>query len=384
MFKSIVSKFQDFGKAVVTKIVGFIGGVFGIKPQIVEIPAPPEISDVQANNSPEVSEPKEGLIKKAFKTAKKAVVTAIKAVFTFIADVLNFLFDMLIICVIVASVVGLGLITAYGINYALVHLGIIALAITLWETQGVAQITLLVLALIGVTEVNFWLATIVWHLILKPIHIFLWSILLRDVSKRIIPIDTTNADPIAKQINLEFFNGVYNKEEITVVDPRPTKKEPAMTMKIVEVPVSSAETVSETVTTNEVKDVDIFDSTPVVIEIEESKPEIVPVVIETKEVSEVVDSRPAKETKLNLDNPNELLAQLQSFDSKKLIEVLNSYHCSKLKTIIKSLNSHIPNGLNKGCDREPKKGNAPKTFLMNEISKQLSYISNSQSKVAVA
>ena len=396
MFKSIVSKFQNFGKAVFSRITAFIGGIIGIKPETVEIPAPPEIENSVNNTAPEATEEKEGLIKKAFKTAKKAVVTAIKAVSNLILDVLNLFLNIVIFILIIGSVLGLGLATAYAVNYALIHLGVIALATTLWETKALAEISLLVLALIGVVNITSAIAEVIWYLLLKRIHIFLWSVLFRDALKN-IPTNTIvdiDSSP-AKNINLEFFNGVYKE---TVVDSRPTKKEPAMTMKIVEVPVSSAETVSETVTTNEVKDVDIFDSTPVVIEIEEilpeivpvvieieeSKPEIVPVVIETKEVSEVVDSRPAKETKLNLDNPNELLAQLQSFDSKKLIEVLNSYHCSKLKTIIKSLNSHIPNGLNKGCDREPKKGNAPKTFLMNEISKQLSYISNSQSKVAVA
>jgi hypothetical protein len=325
MFKSIVSKFQNFGKAVFSRITAFIGGIIGIKPETVEIPAPPEIENSVNNTAPEAteSEEKEGLIKKAFKTAKKAVVTAIKAVSNLILDVLNLFLNIVIFILIIGSVLGLGLATAYAVNYALIHLGVIALATTLWETKALAEISLLVLALIGVVNITSAIAEVIWYLLLKRIHIFLWSVLFRDALKN-IPTNTivdVDSSP-AKNINLEFFNGVYKKEEIpVVVDSRPTKKEPAMTMKIVEVPVSSAETVSTTIT-EVIKDVDIFSNfTPVVIEIEEAKPEIVPAVIEIEEIPTVVDSRPTKESRQ---------------------DELNKLKISELKAMVREINKQLP------------------------------------------
>jgi hypothetical protein len=335
MFKSIISKIKTFGQTVVNRIVGFIGGIIGIKPEAIQIPAPPEVTNEVSDTAKEVKseEKKEGVLNKAFNTVKKAVTTAIKAVFSLIVDVLNLFFNIVIFSLIIGSVLGLGLATAYAINYILIHLGIIALATTLWETKAVAEIGLLVLALVGVVNITSAIAEVIWYLLLKRIHIFLWSVLFRDALKN-IPTNTIvdiDSSP-TKNINLEFSNGVYNKEEITtVVDPRPTKKEPAMTMKIIEVPVSSVEKVSETVTTNEVKDVDIFDSIPVVIEIEEILPEIVPVVIEIEEeVPTVVDTRPTKSEpiKLKIDNQKELLSQIMQ--TEDIDSVLWDYRSSDL------------------------------------------------------
>lgn len=207
----------------------------------------------------EAAEPQE---KENFiKSAKKAVSTAIKAFFSFATDVLNFVFDVLIIGLIVATTIALGVVTAYAINAILVNLGVIALAITLWETQGVAQITLLVLALTGVVNIAVGIAELIWHLLLKHIHVFLWSILLRDVSKLI---------PTEKQIQ------IVEVEAKAVNSNEPPQKEPAMTIKFIEVPL---EKVSETVT--------VVDSSPTITPIPE------PVVIE---IEEVVDSSPTTET----------------------------------------------------------------------------------------
>jgi hypothetical protein len=373
MFKSIISKIKTFGQTVVNRIVGFIGGIIGIKPEAIQIPAPPEVTNEVSDTAKEVKseEKKEGVLNKAFNTVKKAVTTAIKAVFSLIVDVLNLFFNIVIFSLIIGSVLGLGLATAYAINYILIHLGIIALATTLWETKAVAEIGLLVLALVGVVNITSAIAEVIWYLLLKRIHIFLWSVLFRDALKN-IPTNTIvdiDSSP-TKNINLEFSNGVYNKEEITtVVDPRPTKKEPAMTMKIIEVPVSSVEKVSETVTTNEVKDVDIFDSIPVVIEIEEILPEIVPVVIEIEEeVPTVVDTRPTKSEpiKLKIDNQKELLSQIMQ--TEDIDSVLWDYRSSDLKSVIATLNKSIPDGINKGNNRKDKK-----SLLIQEIKKQLQY-----------
>ncbi len=330
MFKSIISKIKTFGQTVVNRIVGFIGGIIGIKPEAIQIPAPPEVTNEVSDTAKEVKseEKKEGVLNKAFNTVKKAVTTAIKAVFSLIVDVLNLFFNIVIFSLIIGSVLGLGLATAYAINYILIHLGIIALATTLWETKAVAEIGLLVLALVGVVNITSAIAEVIWYLLLKRIHIFLWSVLFRDALKN-IPTNTIvdiDSSP-AKNINLEFFNGVYKE---TVVDSRPTKKEPTMTMKFVEVPVSSI----ETTITEVVKDVDNNsipvvieieeiqpEIVPVVIEIEESKPEIVPVVIETKEVSEVVDSRPTKESRQ---------------------DELNKLKISELKAIVREINKQLP------------------------------------------
>ena len=373
MFKSIISKIKTFGQTVVNRIVGFIGGIIGIKPEAIQIPAPPEVTNEVSDTAKEVKseEKKEGVLNKAFNTVKKAVTTAIKAVFSLIVDVLNLFFNIVIFSLIIGSVLGLGLATAYAINYILIHLGIIALATTLWETKAVAEIGLLVLALVGVVNITSAIAEVIWYLLLKRIHIFLWSVLFRDALKN-IPTNTIvdiDSSP-TKNINLEFSNGVYNKEEITtVVDPRPTKKEPAMTMKIIEVPVSSVEKVSETVTTNEVKDIDIFNSIPVVIEIEEILPEIVPVVIEIEEeVPTVVDTRPTKSEpiKLKIDNQKELLSQIMQ--TEDIDSVLWDYRSSDLKSVIATLNKSIPDGINKGNNRKDKK-----SLLIQEIKKQLQY-----------
>lgn len=332
MFKSIFSNIKSFGKKVVSKILTFVGGIIGIQPQVIESAVPPQTEQVADNKT------EEGFVKQALKAAKKAVSTAIKVVFTFITGVLNFILDVLIIGLIFGSALGMGLAVAFGINYILIHAGVIALATALWETQGVAQIVLLALALIGVVNVAVGVAEVIWYLLLKHIHVFLWSIVLRDVSKLI---------PTEKQIVEVEAKAVINEVEVP-------KKEPAIKFQIIETPISSVDAVVDirpTIPTEEVK-----------------KPEIVPVVIEIEEVvPEVVDIRPTPEPiKLNINNAKELLSQILQI--KDIDSVLLEYRSSDLKSMIATLNKSIPDGINKGNNRKDKK-----SLLIQEIKKQLQY-----------
>ncbi len=353
MFKSIFSNIKSFGKKVVSKIVAFVGGTIGIQPQVIESAVPPQTEQVADNKT------EEGFVKQALKATKKAFSKAIKVVFTFITGVLNFILDVLIIGLIFGSALGIGLAVAFGINYILIHAGVIALATALWETQGVAQIVLLALALIGVVNVAVGVAEVIWYLLLKHIHVFLWSIVLRDVSKLI---------PTEKQI--VEAKAVNQKPTVTAVinEVEAPKKEPAMKIQIIETPITSSVEVDA-----------VVDIRPTTTPIEEVKPEIVPVVpvvIEIEEASEVVDTIRPNTEKLKIDNPKELKAQLIEINEKEIDSILMSYRTSDLKKMIESLNKFIQDGLNKGNNRKDKK-----TALITEIKKQLKFLNKN---VAVA
>lgn len=350
MFKSIVSKFQSFGKTVVTRIIGFVGGIFGIKPEVVQVPAPPEISNQEANNAPEATE-KEGLIKKAFKAAKKVAVATIKAVIA-----------TLVIVTVIGSALITGLAIGYAINYALLYFGIFTLAATLLQTKGVAEGILIALAFIGLVDISVEAAMFANWVFLSRFHKLMWSLVISD--KKVIPATE-------QIVEVEAAKTVSPEPTVTTVainEVEAPKKEPAMKIQIIETPITSTEEVDA-----------VVDIRPTTTPIEEVKPEIVPVVpvvIEIEEASEVVDTIRPNTEKLKIDNPKELKAQLIEINEKEIDSILMSYRTSDLKKMIESLNKFIQDGLNKGNNRKDKK-----TALITEIKKQLKFLNKN---VAVA
>lgn len=248
MFKSIISKFQSFGKTVVTRIIGFVGGIFGIKPEVVQVPAPPEISNQEANNAPEATE-KEGLIKKAFKAAKKVAVATIKAVIA-----------TLVIVTVIGSALITGLAIGYAINYALLYFGVFTLAATLLQTKGVAEGILIALAFIGLVDISVEAAMFANWVFLSRFHKLMWSLVISD--KKVIPATE-------QIVEVEAAKTVSPEPTVTTVAiNEQLPKEPAMTIQIIETPI---EQVSETV----------VDSSPTVT----TEPTVI-------EIEEVVDSSP--------------------------------------------------------------------------------------------
>jgi uncharacterized membrane protein len=365
MFKSIISSFQSFGKAVFTRIIGFVGGIFGIKPEVVQIPAPPEISNQEVNSTAtetKTEEKKEGLIAKAFKTVKKVASATIKAVI-----------NAALVTAIIGSQVIASLAIGFGLGYILGYFGVISLGIALIQTAmpmaGAALIAsygLVGLALLGIFGLSLVLNIVVWELLLKHIHKFLSNLIIDETPKSVVVNVTSEMIAKAKQLATEQLK----KEEevitapaaIAIPTPVTTSKTEVVTHEVVVTAPAVIATPVEVV-------VDTRPSTSTV-----EKPEIVPVVIE-EVVPEVVDIRPTPEP-LKINNAKQLKNQLIKIEEKEIDSILMSYRASDLKKIIGSLNQFISDGLNKGITRDDKK-----TTLVSEIKKQLQYF-NKNSVVA--
>jgi uncharacterized membrane protein len=340
MFKSIISKIKTFGQTVVNRIVGFIGGIIGIKPEAIQIPAPPEVTNEVSDTaeSKKTEEKKEGLIAKAFKTVKKVASATIKAVI-----------NAALVTAIIGSQVIASLAIGFGLGYILGYFGVISLGIALIQTAmpmaGAALIAsygLVGLALLGIFGLSLVLNIVVWELLLKHIHKFLSNLIIDETPKSVV-VNVTS-------------------EMIAIPTPVTTSKTEVVTHGVVVTAPAVIATPVEVV-------VDTRPSTSTV-----EKPEIVPVVIE-EVVPEVVDIRPTPEP-LKINNAKQLKNQLIKIEEKEIDSILMSYRASDLKKIIGSLNQFISDGLNKGITRDDKK-----TTLVSEIKKQLQYF-NKNSVVA--
>jgi hypothetical protein len=364
MFKSIISKFQDFGKAVVTKIVGFIGGVFGIKPQIVEIPAPPEISDVQANNSPEVSEPKEGLIKKACTTVKKAASAAIKTAQTILKVMAQTTY----------VVVRYGTpIIAYSAAWNYVQAqGITAIFMGLWNMGTLPYFILCMAIVIGIFA-TMTIAEMLWSALLNPIRRFLFRPAQKTqpakqpVEQKKESITTNEAITIISTVVAQQFS-----QEIKSVSDRLTNLEAIATPEAIVAPAAIAIPTPVTTTEIEVVVPTAVDSSPAAITTPTSvtTTETEVVTVEIKEVLEVVekavDSSPA------IDHP---LTKLFVLDEEKLIEELAKTNMEDLKKIIAFLNSHVkaPKKIGSHVPQKTPKGEG-KNILISRIKRQIQEI----------
>jgi hypothetical protein len=361
MFKSIISKFQDFGKTVALKVVAFIGGIIGFKPQTVEVPAPPEIANDSNNTTEAQSEKKEeGFIKKSLGTVKKAASAAIKTV-TKVLTVSAQIAYLAAYFAVPFQVI------SWAWDYAQAQ-GLIAIFMGLWNMGTIPYLIVCIAILIGIGAALITVETL-WSALLSPVRRFLFR-----------PTHVTNKikQPAAKTENI-------TSDVITVVATVVTQQVVttiAQQMKGIEDRLTGIETslkgkdseaaIAPKVTTTAPAEIATPTPVEVVVDIcpttptEEVKPEIVPVVIE-EVVTEVVDIRPTPEP-LKINNTKQLKNQLIKIEEKEIDSILMSYRASDLKKIIQSLNQSISDGLNKGSTREDKK-----TVLVSEIKKQLQY-----------
>jgi hypothetical protein len=385
MFKSIISKIKTFGQTVVNRIVGFIGGIIGIKPEAIQIPAPPEVTnEVSDTAESKTEEKKEGLIKKACTAVKKAAKAAIKAVE-------QALITSAQLAYVTVRLAAPFYICSLAWEYAQAQ-GLVALFIGMWQMGTIPYMILCILIAIGVGATLITIETL-WSFLLQPIRRFLF----RPAQKKQIVTPVTDAVETLNQQLVNIENRLKGIEansgdiEISVeketasfianvvkqsveqaekrLNDRLTNLEKAIAPKVTTTApaeIATPEVITapaEIATPTPVEVVvDICPTTPT----EEVKPEIVPVVIE-EVVTEVVDIRPTPEP-LKINNTKQLKNQLIKIEEKEIDSILMSYRASDLKKIIQSLNQSISDGLNKGSTREDKK-----TVLVSEIKKQLQY-----------
>jgi hypothetical protein len=373
MFKSIISKFQDFSKTVALKVVAFIGGIIGFKPQTVEVPAPPEIANDSNNTTEAQSEKKEeGFIKKSLGTVKKAASAAIKTV-TKVLTVSAQIAYLAAYFAVPFQVI------SWAWDYAQAQ-GLIAIFMGLWNMGTIPYLIVCIAILIGIGAALITVETL-WSALLSPVRRFLFrpthvtnkikqpAAKTENITSDVITVVATVVTQqvvttIAQQMKgiedrlTGIETSLKGKDSEAAIAPKVTTTAPAeiATPEVITAPAEIA-----TPTPVEVV-VDICPTTPT----EEVKPEIVPVVIE-EVVTEVVDIRPTPEP-LKINNTKQLKNQLIKIEEKEIDSILMSYRASDLKKIIQSLNQSISDGLNKGSTREDKK-----TVLVSEIKKQLQY-----------
>lgn len=315
MFKNIFSKVQAFGKAVFTRIVGFIGGVIGIKPETVEVPAPPEIANDSLNNAPEKAKAEEekGLTK-AYTAVKKAASAAIKAGK-----------QALIVSAQLAYMVA-----HFAVPFQILSLaweyaqaqGLVAIFMGLWNMGTLPYFILCMAIVIGIGTLMITVETL-WSTILYPVRRFLFPVKKHKVQ-------VTNTVEILNQqlVNIENrLKGIETNSgdiEISV-----EKETASFLANVVKQSVEQAEKrlndrltnlekaiATPTPTINLEKEEIVVDSSPA-ITLEPVVSEVIPTVIE---IEEVVDSSPTPTRK------DELMEQ----------------KISELKEKIRDLNKALP------------------------------------------
>jgi hypothetical protein len=344
MFKSIISKFQDFGKAVVSRIVGFVGGIFGVKPETVEVPAPPEISDVQANNSPEVSEPK-GLIKKTFQTVKKALLVSAQIAYMIAHFAVPF--QML----------------SLAWEYAQAQ-GLVAIFIGLWNMGTLPYFILCIAILLGVGAALITIETL-WSALLYPVRRFLFP-----VKQAQQPV-TVTVEPIQSEEDEEDALYIISTVEKII---KQTEDRLDERLVAIETMLNAQAIATPTINKEEVKTV--VDSSPAVV-ITTSAPEVVPVVIE---IEETVDSSPSPVPPTDISHP---LSMLFVLDEATLTQELTELNMEAIKKMITALNSHLkaPQKVSSHPPKNTPKGEG-KNVLINRIKRQVKDIRANNQMVA--
>jgi hypothetical protein len=359
MFKSIVSNLQAFGKAVVTRIIGFIGGIFAIKPETVESAIPP-VANEEVNDATKAKteEKKEGLIKKACTAVKKAASAAIKAV--------QIVLQGVYLTVRYATPV-----VAYSIawEYAKAN-GLAALFMALWNTGTIPYFIICALVLVGVGTLAISIEML-WGVLLYPAKYLLFP--------RQAPAPIKKAQPTAKTENITsdvitVIATIVTQQVVTTmkgIEDRLTGIETSLKGKDSEAAIAPEVTTTApaeivTPTTNlEVEVATVVDSSPAVIA--PTPVEVAQTVLATKETSEVVeeavDSSPA------IDHP---LSKLFTLSEDKLIKELAKTNMEDLKKIIAFLNTHVkaPEKIGSHVPSKTPKGEG-KNILISRIKRQI-------------
>ena len=332
MFKSIISNFQSFGKKVVSKIVAFVGGIFGVKPQVVESAVPPQVVEQVANKTEAQTEEKEGFVKKtlkqAFQIAKKVAIATIKAVYA--------------VTVVAAFV---------AFNYACYTListsGMIALIVSMWQAGGVAELGVILLANIGACAVQ-----------ILSFELLTWALSLVSSKKKtpVIPVE------VVVEVDLA------TTKPTAITTPEVVITAPA----VVATPTPVTTTETEVVLT-------AVDSSPAAIATPTK--EVTPVVIEIEdedEVEETVDSSPVPPT--NINHP---LSMLFVLDEATLTKELTELNMEAIKKMIAALNSHLkaPQKVSSHPPKNTPKGEG-KNVLINRIKRQVKDIRANNQMVA--
>jgi len=367
MFKSIISKIKTFGQTVVNRIVGFIGGIIGIKPEAIQIPAPPEVTNEVSDTaeSKKTEEKKEGLIAKAFKTVKKVASATIKTV--------QIVLQGVYLTVRYATPV-----VAYSIawEYAKAN-GLAALFMALWNTGTIPYFIICALVLVGVGTLAISIEML-WGVLLYPAKYLLFP--------RQAPAPIKKAQPTAKTAKTENITSdvitviatIVTQQVVTTmtqqmkgIEDRLTGIETSLKGKDSEAAIAPEVTITApaeivTPTTNlEVEVATVVDSSPAVIA--PTPVEVAQTVLATKETSEVVeeavDSSPA------IDHP---LSKLFTLSEDKLIKELAKTNMEDLKKIIAFLNTHVkaPEKIGSHVPSKTPKGEG-KNILISRIKRQI-------------
>jgi len=352
MFKSIFSKFQDFGKAIFTRIVGFIGGVIGIKPETVEVPAPPEIANDSPNAPEEAKTEEEKGLTKAYTAVKKAASAAIKAVKQAL------LISAQVAYVAVRVLVPLQIFTMAW-EYAQAQ-GLIALFVGFWNMGSIPYLVLCILIGIGVGAVMISIETL-WSFLLTPIRRFLFR---RPVAQQ----QPVTVEPIQPEEDALYIISTVEKIIKRTEDRLDERLVAIETMLKYDAPqivaaLEKAET-EEVITAVDSSPAVTTTSAPVVIEITDDN-----------EVEGTVDSSPVP--------PNHPLSKLFVLDEKQLTKELTELTELTLKKMIVALNSHLkaPQKVSSHSPKNAKKGEG-KTILVNRIKKQIEMIRENNQVVA--
>jgi hypothetical protein len=333
MFKSIISKIKTFGQTVVNRIVGFIGGIIGIKPEAIQIPAPPEVTNEVSDTAESKTEEKEGFVKKtlkqAFQIAKKVAIATIKAVYA--------------VTVVAAFV---------AFNYACYTLisrsGMIALIVSMWQAGGVAELGVILLANIGACAVQ-----------ILSFELLTWALSLVSSKKK-----TPVAIPVEVVVEVDLATTkptAITTPEVVITAPAVVATPTPVTTTETEVVLTAVDS-SPAVNTTPTKEV-----TPVVIEIEDED-----------EVEETVDSSPVPPT--NINHP---LSMLFVLDEATLTKELTELNMEAIKKMIVALNSHLkaPQKVSSHPPKNTPKGEG-KNVLINRIKRQVKDIRANNQMVA--
>lgn len=360
MFKNIFSKVQAFGKAVFTRIVGFIGGVIGIKPETVEVPAPPEIANDSLNNAPEKAKTEEekGLTK-AYTAVKKATSAAIKAV-------KQGLIASAQLAYMVAHFAVPFQILSLAWEYAQAQ-GLVAIFMGLWNMGTLPYMILCILIAIGIGSLIVSVEAL-WSALLQPIRRFLFR---RPVAQQ----QPVTVEPIQPEEDALYIISTVEKIIKRTEDRLDERLVAIETMLKYDAPQAiAALEKSETEEVNTVVDSSpaavITTSVPVAIEITDET--------ETDEIEETVDSSPVPPT--NINHPLSMLFVLKD---EQLTKELTELNMETLKKTIVALNSHVkaPQKVSSHSPKNAKKGEG-KAILVNRIKQQIKMIRENNQMVA--
>lgn len=355
MFKNIFSKVQAFGKAVFTRIVGFIGGVIGIKPETVEVPAPPEIANDSLNNAPEKAKAEEekGLTK-AYTAVKKAASAAIKAGK-----------QALIVSAQLAYMVA-----HFAVPFQILSLaweyaqaqGLVAIFMGLWNMGTLPYFILCMAIVIGIGTLMITVETL-WSALLYPIRRFLFPIKAQQIIT-VEPISEEDGEDADALYIISTVEKIVQRLE-NRLDERLVAIETMLKYDAPQIVAALEKAETEEVIT-------AVDSSPAVT----TTP--APVVIEDENEEETVDSSPVFPT--SISHP---LSNLFILDETSLTKELTALKMETLKKIIVALNSHVkaPQKVSSHPPKNTPKGEG-KNVLINRIKRQVKDIRANNQMVA--